>query len=180
MDRDLEDADAPDACVAGWCEGEDWCAVTCTMDVIANKWHPVVVLLLLRDGPLGFNALQERMSGVTGKVLSESLGALVDDGVVERRVVNEQPRRVEYSLTAAGEALEPVVVAMASWGDRYLTDGGFEVESEGGGCGCSADAEDDARGATKGEVGSGESLDRDERSERLAGRHAAAGYEFDE
>lgn len=121
---DPEVDDPPDDCVASWCADEEWCAVTCTMDVIANKWHPVIVLLLLRDGPLGFSALQERMNGVTGKVLSESLGALVEDGVVVRREVSERPRRVEYSLTPAGEALQPVVEALGEWGARYLSETG--------------------------------------------------------
>lgn len=125
VDPDRDESDPPDGCVAAWCADDDWCAVTCTLDVIGNKWHPVIVVLLLDDEPLGFSGLQKRMDGVTGKVLSESLDALVENGIVERRVVSERPRRVEYSLTAAGAALEPVVDAMAEWGERYLSEDGF-------------------------------------------------------
>lgn len=128
---DPAEFESPDDCAASWCADEDWCAVTCTMDVIGNKWHPVVVLLLLREGPLGFSALEDRMADVTGKVLTETLEALVEDGVVARREVSERPRRVEYSLTPAGAALEPVVAAMAEWGDRYLSDG-FGADAVGG------------------------------------------------
>ncbi len=181
-DPDLDDSDPPDDCVASWCEDEEWCAVTCTMDVIGNKWHPVIVRLLLRDGPLGFSALQERMGGVTGKVLSESLEALAEDGVVERRVVNERPRRVEYSLTPAGEALEPVVEALGKWGDRYLSEEGFGATGDGTGeaasCGEASDPDESAASSP----GDGPDAERDEPLDGSprGGRHAAAGPELDE
>lgn len=183
-DPDLDGSGSPDDCVASWCKDEKWCAVTCTMDVISNKWHPVIVRLLLRDGPLGFSALQERMGGVTGKVLSESLEALAEDGVVERRVVNERPRRVEYSLTPAGEALESVVEALDEWGDRYLSEEGFgATEATGDGTGEAASSGEASGASEAARVGGDDpDVERDEPLDGAApgGRHAAAGPELEE
>ncbi|WP_255151480.1 winged helix-turn-helix transcriptional regulator [Halorarius halobius] len=107
-----------DTCTAGWCADADWCSVTCAAAVLDGKWHPVVVHRLLSDGPQGFAALSA-VDGLSNRVLSDTLDDLRDEGVVSRRVVSEEPFRVEYALTEKGAALEPVVAAMADWGRDY-------------------------------------------------------------
>ena len=90
------------------------------LSLLSRKWHPVVVVVLSRHGPMGFNALLEAIPDVSGKVLSGTLEALADAGLVERTVVNESPLRVEYELTDAGEDMEPIFESLADWGTRHL------------------------------------------------------------
>lgn len=111
-------------CVASWCADDDWCTVTCTAHLIGKKWHPVIVHRLLEHGPLGFNALQAEIGGISSTVLSDSLEDLEDSGLVNREIVNEKPFRVEYSLTEQGGSLEPVIDAMDAWGESYLGESG--------------------------------------------------------
>jgi DNA-binding HxlR family transcriptional regulator len=89
-------------------------------DLVGRKWHLVLVQHLLRSAPLGFSELEERIDGISAKVLSESLSDLESRGVVDRRIVSERPIRVEYSLSGAGKALEPVVESIRSWGQDHL------------------------------------------------------------
>ena len=103
-----------------WCAGEDWCPITSTASLIGKKWHPVIVHRLIENGPLGFNALQEEVGGISSKVLSDTLDDLGEKDIVNREIVNEKPVRVEYSLTEFGESLEPVIFAMRDWGMEYL------------------------------------------------------------
>jgi DNA-binding HxlR family transcriptional regulator len=103
-----------------WCAGEEWCPITTTATILCRKWHPVIVHRLLRDGPLGFNALKDSVDGVSSKVLSDSLEDLEEHGLVVRDIVSEKPFRVEYSLTGRGESLEPIIVAMREWGEEHL------------------------------------------------------------
>jgi len=103
-----------------WCAGDDWCPITTTARLVGKKWHPVIVHRLLATGPLGFNALKDEVDGVSSKVLSDSLSDLEASGLVDRTVVSEKPFRVEYSLTARGRDLRPVIEAMAEWGDAHL------------------------------------------------------------
>ena len=110
-----------DECLASWCADEEWCEITCAAEILGKKWHPVIVHRLLERGPLGFNALQDAIGGISSNVLSNSLEGLEDDGVVDRDIVSEKPFRVEYSLTEQGEALAPVIDAMSEWGREYLT-----------------------------------------------------------
>lgn len=106
--------------LAVWCAGDDWCPVTTTASLIGKKWHPVIVHRLLDAGPQGFNDLKEAVDGVSSKVLSDSLSDLEESGIVERDVVSEQPFRVQYSLTGRGADLEPIIEAMADWGQKHL------------------------------------------------------------
>ena len=106
--------------LAVWCAGEEWCPITTTATLIGKKWHPVIVHRLLQSGPSGFNELKENVDGISSKVLSDSLEDLQDHGLVDREVVNEQPFRVQYSLTERGASLEPVIREMAEWGREHL------------------------------------------------------------
>lgn len=103
-----------------WCPGEGWCSITATASVVGKKWHPVIIHRLLSNGPLGFNALQDEVNGISSKVLSESLDDLEEKRMVSRTIVSEKPVRVEYALTDLGESLEPVVMALADWGEQHL------------------------------------------------------------
>lgn len=106
--------------IPAWCPGENWCALTATASLVGKKWHPVIIQRLLANGPLGFNDLQTEVDGISSKVLSESLDDLADKRLVERRVIEDKPVRTEYRLTSLGESLEPVVTALAQWGEQYL------------------------------------------------------------
>ncbi len=113
-----------------WCAGEEWCSITTTSTLIGKKWHPVVIHRLLESGPLGFNALQREVDGISSKVLSETLEDLEDNGILDREIISEKPVRVEYSLTPFGRSLEPVITAMDEWGSTYLRPPADDPESE--------------------------------------------------
>ncbi|WP_435345968.1 winged helix-turn-helix transcriptional regulator [Haloarchaeobius sp. HRN-SO-5] len=116
-----DSADVPeDECLAVWCAGDDWCAVTCTIDVIGKKWHPVIVHRLLRHDALRFNELSDEVGAITNKMLSQSLEDLEENGLVDREIVREKPVAVEYSLTERGRSLEPVIDSLEEWGKTYL------------------------------------------------------------
>lgn len=87
--------------------------------VLGRKWHLRIVYQLLENGAMGFSALKREMTGVSSKMLSESLDSLEDESIVERSVVSEQPVRVEYDLTERGHALEQVVTAVMNWGYEF-------------------------------------------------------------
>lgn len=88
-------------------------------EIIGRKWHVRIVYRLLEDGPMGFSALKREIDGISSKMLSESLATLESEGLIDRQLLSDQPVRVEYSLTDAGVALEPVVTAMLHWGNEH-------------------------------------------------------------
>ena len=90
------------------------------LSLLSKKWHPVVVLTLTRHGTLGFNGLLEHIPDISGKVLSGTLEALGDAGLIERRVISESPLRVEYELTEAGNDMVSIFESLSAWGNRHL------------------------------------------------------------
>jgi DNA-binding HxlR family transcriptional regulator len=84
-------------------------------DIFGRKWHLRIVYHLVKKESLGFSQLKESITGISSKMLSESLSSLEEHGLVDRQIVNEQPVRVEYSLTESGCALEPVIESLIEW-----------------------------------------------------------------
>ena len=95
-------------------------AVLTTLDLLSKKWHPVIVQRLLAESPLRFSEFENRIEGISAKVLTDSLEDLIENDLVERTVVSESPRHVEYDLTAEGRDLELVLNALADWGEQHL------------------------------------------------------------
>ena len=94
------------------------CPVALTVEMIGNKWK----LLIVRDlmaGTRRFGQLRKSINGISQKVLTQNLRALEEDGLITRKVYAAVPPRVEYSLSASGKALKPVIAALAKWGEHY-------------------------------------------------------------
>ena len=53
------------------------------------------------------------------KVLTAQLRDMESNGLVTRTVYPEVQPRVEYSLTALGRSLKPILDAMWNWGESY-------------------------------------------------------------
>jgi DNA-binding HxlR family transcriptional regulator len=89
------------------------------VELIGKRWTGAIVLVLL-DGPLHFSGIRQLVPELSDRLLSERLKELEAEGVVERRVLDGSPVRVEYSLTSKGHALEPAIRALKEWGREWL------------------------------------------------------------
>lgn len=94
------------------------CSVEVALDVISGKWKGVILFHLLK-GTRRFNELRRLLPDVTQRMLTLQLRELEEDGVVQRKIFQEIPPHVEYSLTEFGRTLEPVLLLMRDWGDLY-------------------------------------------------------------
>ncbi len=88
---------------------------------IGDKWSMVVVSQL-QDGPVRFTALQERIEGISHRLLGATLKSLERDGVVTRTAYAEIPPRVEYELSDLGRSLLEPVVALAAWAEEHAAE----------------------------------------------------------
>ena len=70
-------------------------------------------------GTKRFGELKKSIGGVSQKVLTAQLREMETDGLVRRTVYPEVPPRVEYTLTALGRSLKPILDAMWDWGEAY-------------------------------------------------------------
>jgi DNA-binding HxlR family transcriptional regulator len=98
---------------------ESPCPVGCCADIISGKWT-LLVIRDLAEGPCRFCELERSLLGISPRTLSLRLRALEEQGIVARRTYPEVPPRVEYELTAKGNALVPLIEDMRSYGRRWL------------------------------------------------------------
>lgn len=93
------------------------CCASLTMGVIGGKWKTVILYHLIGK-TLRYNELRKKMPLVTERTLSLQLKTLEQDGVIQRRAyAKKPPLKVEYSLTAFGLTLVPLIQSIADWGD---------------------------------------------------------------
>lgn len=89
-------------------------AVREVLDRIGDTWS-LLVIGTLRGGPMRFGELAQTIEGISQRMLTLTLGRLVEDGLVDRTAYAEVPPRVEYELTELGRTLLPLVISLAEW-----------------------------------------------------------------
>ncbi len=93
------------------------CPIPAAVELIGEKW----AFLILRGAFNGLAHFEEFQAGlgIARNILSDRLGKMVAGGILERAPDPSDRRKVIYSLTAKGEGLLPVVVALRQWGEQW-------------------------------------------------------------
>ncbi len=91
------------------------------LKVISGRWK-AIILYHLFDGPKRLSELKRQVPDVSQKVLIQQLRELEEHGLVHREIFRQVPPRVDYSATALGLSLEPVLRALCEWGQRHAAE----------------------------------------------------------
>ncbi len=97
------------------------CSLDAGIDVICGRWKSAI-LWKIRDAPLRFGEIQERLPAVSQKMLTRQLRALERDRLISRTEYPGMPPRVEYALTERGESVMPILSSLKAWADEELAD----------------------------------------------------------
>ena len=99
--------------------GQD-CSIARSLDVVGEWW----TLLIVRDAFRGVRRFDDfsKSLGIARNVLAARLAKLVDHGILERHPLPDHHGRSEYRLTEKGRELQPVVISLMRWGDRWTAD----------------------------------------------------------
>ena len=89
------------------------------IELIGRRWTGAI-LRVLNDGPMRFSQLAAAVPELSDRLLSERLKELEARGIVERRVSDGSPVKVEYELTERGKDLRDAIAELKAWGDRWL------------------------------------------------------------
>ncbi|WP_042198420.1 winged helix-turn-helix transcriptional regulator [Paenibacillus camerounensis] len=89
-----------------------------SMDIIGRRWTGLIIYQLLQ-GPQRFSTIESALP-VSGRLLSERLKELEQEGIVLREVFPETPVRIQYSLTDKGRGLESVMRDLEKWSDAWI------------------------------------------------------------
>ena len=92
------------------------CSLAQTLNIVGERW----TLLILRDAFFGVKRFGqfERSLGIAKNILAARLSLLVEEGIMEK-IESSEGAHFEYLLTDAGLDLQPILLSMTHWGDRY-------------------------------------------------------------
>jgi DNA-binding HxlR family transcriptional regulator len=101
-------------------------AVERSLKVLSGRWKAIILYTLV-DGAHRACELENRIAGISQKVLLEQLRALEEHGMVSKRPSVGDPQGVEYLLTPLGESLRPIMASLIEWGIHHAK----ELDEEG-------------------------------------------------
>lgn len=96
-----------------------WTPLARALAAIGDRWT-LLIVLALAPGAKRLSTLREHLPGISTGVLNRHLQTMVEQNLLFRQRFSEVPPRVEYKLAPGGEALLPIVVALARWGMSYM------------------------------------------------------------
>lgn len=91
--------------------------------VLGGKWKILILWYVAADGVQRFGELSRRLEGISQSTLTKQLRELERDGFLHRKVYQEVPPRVEYTLTELGLSFAPLLYAMLEWSEKHLCPG---------------------------------------------------------
>src|SRR3954470_8364665 len=96
----------------------EYCPIAAGVDVLGDRWSPLVLRELM-VGASGFNEIHRGIPRASRTLLAQRLRELE-----RRELVEHEPSRPgrpgSYALTAAGQALAPIVWAMGAWAAEWM------------------------------------------------------------
>jgi DNA-binding HxlR family transcriptional regulator len=97
------------------------CPIANAARLLGDRWT-LVILRDLADGSLRFSELQDSADGISPRTLADRLREMESQGLVDRESFREIPPRVQYTLTPKGFATLPVIDALRTFGDTWLSE----------------------------------------------------------
>ena len=85
---------------------------------LGGKWKIRILFILLHLKKIRFGELKKELKTITQQMLSKQLKELEVDGIVNRKVYQVVPPKVEYSLTEFGFSVMPILKSFSEWNKR--------------------------------------------------------------
>jgi DNA-binding HxlR family transcriptional regulator len=90
------------------------------VELVGRRWTGAILAVLLQGGSMRFSEIAQAVPDLSDRLLSERMKELEHRGIVERRVSDGAPVRVEYELTEMGRELAPALQELEAWAHRWL------------------------------------------------------------
>jgi len=119
--------------VLGRLYANEVCSAARTLEVVGERWSLLIIRNAMFFGMTRFTDFQRDL-GVATNILAKRLSEFVEAGVFETQP-SAGGAHVEYVLTEKGRQLQPVIIALTEWGDRWANPDGRPVTFEHEGCG---------------------------------------------
>ena len=97
-----------------------YCPLALAAEVLCERWTMLVISRVI-DGCTRFNEIHRGVPKISATLLSQRLAQLEHAGLIVRRPL-ETGRGHAYELTDAGRELDPIIMSLAKWGQRWARD----------------------------------------------------------
>jgi DNA-binding HxlR family transcriptional regulator len=92
------------------------CPVRKVLDRFGDKWSLLILLILGKKETLRFTEINKAIGpDISQKMLTATLRTLEADGFIKRTIYPEIPPKVEYTITALGKSLVPLIDKLEKW-----------------------------------------------------------------
>lgn len=99
------------------------CVSRTALQHLTGRWGALVLVALrLQGNPMRFGEIRRRIEGISDRMLSQTLGQLERDGMVERTVHSTIPPNVDYQLTSLGLRVAEPLEALAELIEAHALD----------------------------------------------------------
>ena len=88
---------------------------------LGDSWTLLIAREFTRGSPLSFTELLKAIGGIATNILSDRLRMLVSLGILALTPSVSDGRKLEYSLSSKGSALEPVLAELDAWASKYCS-----------------------------------------------------------
>ena len=102
------------------------CKVLGIWNIMGARWSLMILKNLSGGKVMRFNELKRTLPGISSNVLSSKVSQLEEQGLLERRVYEESPPRVEYKLSPLAIELDGIVKGLEGWIDKWQS---FKMKS---------------------------------------------------
>ena len=96
------------------------CGLKKVINIVGGKWKIMILCVIDNNEVVRYGEIRRTVHGITNTMLANSLKELEADGLVERKMYDEMPIRVEYNLTDRTKSLIPILLELKKWGEDNL------------------------------------------------------------
>ena len=88
-----------------------------SLNIISGKWK-LALLLDINRGTSRLMDLQKHNPDASKRALTQQLGELVEDGIIQKKEYDVYPKKTEYSLTELGKELIKAIKVLGEFGEK--------------------------------------------------------------
>lgn len=99
---------------------KDICVLDFAFQRIGGKYKGRILWALNKYSVMRYGELSREISGITTKMLTQTLRELESDNLIHREMYPQVPPKVEYTLTETGKELIPFIRYLVEWGYKNM------------------------------------------------------------
>ncbi len=95
------------------------CSIENFLGVLGKKWSLLIINEIKRSKKIRYSKLNSKLEGISPSILTSMLRQLEQMDIIERKIFNEIPPKVEYSLSKKGKEFQKLLEPLVEWTKNY-------------------------------------------------------------